>query len=60
MGRLYGIAAPTGKGVDENGDEFGQTIYINKVNPKSATIVEIGEQERYVKLESLILGNSTN
>ena len=31
------------KGVDENGDEFEQTIHINKINPKFATIVEMRE-----------------
>lgn len=39
------------KGVDENGDEFEQTIHINKINPKSATIVEMRALEAYVGVE---------
>lgn len=35
------------KGVDENGDEFERTIHINKINPKSATIVEMRALETY-------------
>lgn len=37
----------TAKGVDENGNEFEQTIHINKINPKSATIVEMRALEAY-------------
>ena len=29
------------KGVDENGDEFEQTIHINKINPRNASLVEM-------------------
>ena len=29
------------KGVDENGEEFEQTIHINRINPRCATIVEM-------------------
>ena len=39
------------KGVDENGDEFEQTIHINKINPKSATIVEMRAVEAYTGVE---------
>ena len=39
------------KGVDENGDEFEQTIHINKINPKSATIVEMRALEAYTGVE---------
>ncbi|MDE7423099.1 MAG: hypothetical protein K2N51_05325 [Lachnospiraceae bacterium] len=39
------------KGVDENGDEFEQTIHINKINPKSATIVEMRALEAYMGVE---------
>lgn len=39
------------KGVDENGDEFEQTIHINKINPKCATIVEMRALEAYTGVE---------
>ena len=39
------------KGVDENGNEFEQTIHINKINPKSATIVEMRALEAYTGVE---------
>ena len=39
------------KGVDENGDEFEQTIHINKINPKSASIVEMRALEAYTGVE---------
>lgn len=39
------------KGVDENGDEFEKTIHINKINPKSATIVEMRALEAYTGVE---------
>jgi len=39
------------KGVDENGDEFEQTIHINKINPKSATVVEMRALEAYTGVE---------
>ena len=39
------------KGVDENGDEFEQTIHINKINPKFATIVEMRALEAYTGVE---------
>lgn len=39
------------KGVDENGDEFEQIIHINKINPKSATIVEMRALEAYTGVE---------
>ena len=29
------------KGVDENGNEFEQTIHINKINPRNASLVEM-------------------
>ena len=39
------------KGVDENGNEFEQTIHINNINPKSATIVEMRALEAYTGVE---------
>ena len=39
------------KGIDENGDEFEQTIHINKINPKFATIVEMRALEAYTGVE---------
>lgn len=36
------------KGVDENGDEFEQTIHINQINPKCATIVEMRALEAHI------------
>ena len=35
------------KGVDENGNKFEQTIHINDINPKNATIVEMRALEAY-------------
>ena len=35
------------QGVDENGDKFEQTIHINDINPKNATIVEMRALEAY-------------
>ena len=39
------------KGVDENGKEFGQRIYINDVNPSNATVVEMRALEAHYKVE---------
>lgn len=39
------------KGIDENGKEFEQTIHINKINPRSATIVEMRALEAYTGVE---------
>lgn len=39
------------KGVDENGDEFEQTIHINKINPKCATLVEMSALEAHLGVE---------
>ncbi|MCH5256543.1 MAG: hypothetical protein J1D87_04580 [Lachnospiraceae bacterium] len=39
------------KGVDENGDKFEQTIHINKINPTSATFVEMRALEAYLGVE---------
>ena len=39
------------KGVDENGDKFEQTIHINKINPTSATLVEMRALEAYLGVE---------
>ncbi len=39
------------KGVDEKGNEFEQTIHINKINPKAATIVEMRALEAYTGVE---------
>ena len=39
------------KGVDENGNKFEQTIHINNINPKSATIVEMRALEAYTNVE---------
>lgn len=39
------------KGIDENGKEFEQTIHINKINPKNATIVEMRALEAYTGVE---------
>ena len=41
------------KGVDENGDEFEQTIHINKVNPKCATVVEMRALEAHTGVKKL-------
>ncbi len=39
------------KGVDENGNEFEQTIHINRINPRCATIVEMRALEAYTGVE---------
>lgn len=39
------------KGVDENGNEFEQTIYINKINPRCATVVEMRALEAYLGVD---------
>lgn len=39
------------KGVDENGDEFEQTIHINKINPKYATVVEMHALEAHLGVD---------
>ena len=36
------------KGVDENGNEFEQTIHINKIDPKCATLVEMRALEAHL------------
>ncbi len=41
------------KGVDENGDEFEKTIHINRVNPKSATVVEMRALEAHTGVKKL-------
>ena len=42
------------KGVDENGKEFEQRIYINDVDPSNATVVEIPHLRRNIQWFSLI------
>ena len=39
------------KGVDENGNEFEQTIHINKINPKCATVVEMRVLEAHLGVD---------
>ena len=39
------------KGVDENGKEFEQRIYINDVNPSNATVGEVLALDAYSKVE---------
>lgn len=39
------------KGVDENGNEFEQTIHINDIDPRNATIVEMHALEEYTGAE---------
>ena len=39
------------KGVDENGKEFEQRIYINDVDPSSATVVEMRALEAHYKVQ---------
>lgn len=39
------------KGVDENGDEFEQTIHINKINPRCATVVEMHALEAHMGVD---------
>ena len=39
------------KGVDENGKEFEQTIHINDINPRCATVVEMHALESYLGVD---------
>ena len=39
------------KGIDENGNEFEQTIHINKINPKCATLVEMRALEAHLDVD---------
>lgn len=39
------------KGIDENGEKFEQTIHVNKVNPKCATLVEMRALEAHLGVE---------
>lgn len=39
------------KGVDEYGNDFEQTIHINKINPECATIVEMRALEAYLGVD---------
>ena len=39
------------KGVDGNGNEFEQTIHINKINPKCATVVEMRVLEAHLGVD---------
>ncbi|MDE7479055.1 MAG: hypothetical protein K2M91_14135 [Lachnospiraceae bacterium] len=39
------------KGVDENGKEFEQTIHINKINPRNASLVEMTALESYMDVD---------
>ena len=39
------------KGVDENGREFEQTIHINDINPRCATVVEMHALESYLGVD---------
>lgn len=39
------------KGVDENGQEFEKKIFLNKVNPRNATIVEMRVLEAHHKVD---------
>lgn len=39
------------KGIDENGEEFEQTIHINKINPKCATIVQMRALEAHLGVD---------
>lgn len=41
------------KGIDENGDEFEQTIHVNKINLKSATVVEMRALEAHMGVKKL-------
>ena len=41
------------KGVDENGEEFEQTIHINKINPNCATLVEMRALEAHLGVQKL-------
>ena len=39
------------KGIDENGNEFEQTIHINKINPRNASLVEMTALESYMDVD---------
>ena len=39
------------KGVDENGNDFEQRIFINKINPSCATVVEMRALEGHYKVK---------
>lgn len=39
------------KGIDENGNAFEQTIHINKINPRHATIVEMRALEAHLGVD---------
>lgn len=39
------------KGVDENGKEFEQTIHINRISPRSATLVEMRALEAHLNVD---------
>lgn len=39
------------KGVDENGNEFEQTIHINDINPRNATMVQMRALEAYLGVD---------
>ncbi len=39
------------KGVDENGNEFEQTIHINNINPRNASLVEMTALESYMGVD---------
>ena len=39
------------KGVDENGNEFQKTIYVNKINPRHATLVEMRALEAHLGVD---------
>lgn len=39
------------KGVDENGSQFEQTIHINDINPRCATVVEMRALEAYLGVD---------
>lgn len=41
------------KGVDENGNEFEQTIHVNDINPQHATLVEMRALEAHLGVEKL-------
>lgn len=43
--------AVVAKGVDENGNEFEQTIHINDINPRNATMVEMRALEAYLGVD---------
>lgn len=39
------------KGIDENGEKFEQTIHVNKINPKCATLVEMRALEAHLGVD---------